>query len=107
MSRSFALMTDMARRTRAACVGGVLAASLLMPVGAFGQATGTGAQPNYPGIAPSQGKVETDIGAFKVRFYGTVLLNTSVSDAAVFGQDIPLWTLPSTGTVTYPDGTVG
>jgi plastocyanin len=73
----------------------------------YDQAPGTGAQPEYPGIPPSQNKVETEIGSYRVRFYGTVLLNTSVSRAGIFGQDIPLWTLPSGGNVTYPDGTVG
>jgi hypothetical protein len=69
--------------------------------------TTAGAQPHYPGIPPSQDKAEATVGAFKVRLYGTILFNLSASDAGVFGQELPLWTLPTTGTVTYPDGTVG
>src|SRR5262245_21531291 len=88
--------------------------AVLAPAHAFAQSPsygyGTedqapGAQPSYPGIPPSGDKVETDIGNVKVRLYGTVLLNTSVSDSSVIGQDVPLWT--GGGNVTYPDGSVG
>jgi len=39
--------------------------------------------------------------------YGTLLLNTAVSDGGIFGQDVPLWTLPSGGNVSYPGRNVG
>ena len=71
--------------------------ALLVTVVVFGQtpsAPREGAQPSYPGVPPSQGKVETDIGAFKVRFYGTVLLNLSVADAGGLA-DLPCGRLPS------------
>jgi hypothetical protein len=84
-----------------------VAQSSSRPASSTGTAAEAGAQPNYPGIPPSEDKVETTVGAFKVRLYGTVLFNLSASDAGVFGQELPLWTLPTTGTVTYPDGTVG
>jgi plastocyanin len=64
-----------------------------------------GAHPSYPGIPPSQNKMEADIGPYKVRLYGTLLLNTSVSRGGIFGQDVPLWA--TSGNVTYPDGTAG
>src|SRR5439155_5330368 len=85
----------------------------LAPAAAAGQAYSTGAapesgaQPTYPGLGPGEGKAEAEMGAYKVRIYGTVLLNTSVSSAGIFGQDVPLWTLPSTLNVAYLDGTVG
>ena len=69
--------------------------------------SGPGTRPNYPGIGPSNTKLETQIGQYGVRFYGTVLMNMSASDAGVFGQDLPLWASPSSGPVNYPDGTVG
>src|SRR5438034_5887406 len=53
----------------------------------YGETPDTGAQPEYPGIPPTQNKVETQIGAYNVRLYGTLLLNTSVSTAGVVGQD--------------------
>jgi hypothetical protein len=83
---------------------------LQVPVVTYAQtppASGAGAQPAYPGLPPTQDKVETEVGSVKVRIYGTVLLNLSVADAAVFGQELPLWTLPSAGAVAYPDGTTG
>jgi hypothetical protein len=107
------------------CVGAALALLMAAPVRSFGQTasfaapasaaqtapskagTSVGAEPQYPGIGPSGGKLEGELGAFRLRLFGTVLLNTAVSDAAIFGQDVPLWTLPGTGTVTYADGTVG
>jgi hypothetical protein len=85
-------------------------AALALGAPVFAVAQGSGgdaapASPQYPGIPPSQDKVETDIGSFKVRFYGTLLLNVAGSNGALYGQEVPLWTLPSGGTVTYPDGT--
>lgn len=37
--------------------------------------------------------------------YGTVLLNISASDTDEVGQDIPLWPLPGSVAVAFPDGT--
>src|SRR5882757_2508804 len=71
---------------------------------------GTGTQPQYPGIGPAGDKLEAEMGSFKLRLYGTLLLNAAISTAPIFGQDVPLWTFPNTGTVTYApvgDGTVG
>ena len=125
MHLSCVLRRRSAQRHGSALVGAVLALLVVAPVRIFGQtvslapaasatqtyagavASEVGAQPKYPGIGPAEGKVEAEMGAFKVRLYGTLLLNTAVSDAGVFGQDIPLWTLPTAGNVTYPDGTVG
>src|SRR5258708_23992594 len=60
----------------------------------------------YPGLGPGANpKVETTIGPVKARLYGTVLLNISISDSAEVGQDIPLWPLPGSVPVTFPDGT--
>jgi hypothetical protein len=70
-------------------------------------ASNEGAKPQYPGIPPSQEPVEGTLGSAKLRVYGTILLNTAVSSGAIFGQDVPLWTLATAGTVTYPDGTTG
>jgi|GEM_PF-1260649 len=50
------------------------------------------------------GKIEGTLGALRLRFYGRVLLNVSVSDSAEVGQDVPLWPLPGTVPVTFPDG---
>jgi hypothetical protein len=61
--------------------------------------------PHYPGIGPSQKKVEATFGNFKLRVYGTVLLNVSVSDSAEVGQETPLWPLPGASRITFPDGT--
>ena len=66
-----------------------------------------GARPHYPGLPPSKEKLEAQLGSYRARFYGTVLLNIAATDRPIFGQDLPLWALPSTGTVTYPDGSVG
>jgi len=98
----------------------------LAPLAAFGQASGaqstadndasvgeqpagsTGAQPNYPGLPRGQApKLETDIGPVKVRFYGTILFNSSISTSEVIGQEVPLWAGNNSGAVTYPDGSVG
>ena len=53
------------------------------------------------------GKLNASVGALKVSFYGTLLLNISASDNGVVGGDVPLWALPGTGLVTFPDGTSG
>jgi hypothetical protein len=74
----------------------------------YGQGANTpGTQPHYPGIPPSQNKLETSIGPLKVRFYGTILMSLSSSDSGVFGQDLPLRASPDSGAVIYPDGTIG
>ncbi|HLQ76358.1 MAG TPA: hypothetical protein VK210_03330, partial [Terriglobia bacterium] len=59
--------------------------------------------PVYPGIPP-KGKVETTVGSQNLRFYGTILLNMSVSDSVEVGQDLVLWPLPG-GSTAFPDGT--
>jgi len=41
-----------------------------------------------------KGKVETTVGIQNLRFYGTILLNMSVSDSVEVGQDLVLWPLP-------------
>lgn len=51
-----------------------------------------------------KGKIEGTLGALKIRFYGRVLLNVSVSDSLEVGQDVPLWPAPGSGPVTFPDG---
>src|SRR5205085_9374 len=112
--------------SRAASFAAVIAFALFFPVQTFGQTgsfglpsaaavqspggdpTAAGPAPTYPGHGPEGGdKLEGDLGSFRFRLYGTVLLNANVSDAAIFGQDVPLWTLPAAGNVTYPDLTVG
>jgi hypothetical protein len=94
------------------CLSGIaLLAAALTPAMVFGQegqpaATG-GAQPSYPGLPRTGDKVETEIGPVKARFYGTILFNSSISDSAILGQEVPLWPLPDGGGVSYPDGSVG
>jgi hypothetical protein len=66
-----------------------------------------GAQPSYPGLPHRGAKLEADIGPFKARFYGSILLNGQITDSGVFGQDLVLWPLPDGLAVTYPDGTTG
>ena len=85
------------------------AASSAQSAGAYGygETPDTGAQPEFPGIPPSQNKIEAQAGTYLLRVYGTLLLNTSVSTGGLVGQDVPLWTSPVGGNVTFPDGTVG
>ena len=68
-----------------------------------------GTRPSYPGLPRGQAsKVETEIGPMKVRFYGTILFNSSISTASAIGQEVPLWAAPNgNASVTYPDGSVG
>ncbi len=63
-----------------------------------------GAQPVYPGLGPSSPPLQTSVGPYTLRFYGTVLFNASTSDSDEVGQDIPLWPLPGAIPVTFPDG---
>src|SRR5437868_12122750 len=97
------VLRQIVHRNRTACVGAALALFVLTPALSFAQAgsfapavgaaaqsggdqgtSAAGAQPKYPGIGPAGGdKVEGDLGAFKFRLFGTVLLNTAVSDAAI------------------------
>jgi hypothetical protein len=60
----------------------------------------------YPDQKPEKGKLEGTMGAIKLRFYGTVLLNVSISDSTQVGQDVPLWPLPGGSNITFPDGSV-
>ena len=62
-------------------------------------------QPVYPGEPMNKPPVEAKIGPEKLRVYGTVLLNISISDSDEVGQDVPLWPFPSTTNVTFADGT--
>jgi len=113
-------------RNRFMCVGVVLALLAMAPVRMSGQqasfappasaaqtsspqagTAAVGAQPQYPGIGPTGDKLEAEMGAFKLRLYGTLLLNAAITTAPIVGQEVPLWTAPNTLTVTYPDGTVG
>ena len=67
-----------------------------------------GTRPSYPGLPRGQAsKLETEIGPMKVRFYGTILFNSSISTSSVIGQEIPLWAASNGGAVAYPDGSVG
>jgi hypothetical protein len=61
--------------------------------------------PYYPGLPKSSSRLQFTAGDFTVRFYGTVLLNLSMAGTAQVGQDVPLWPLPGSSLVTFPDGT--
>ena len=54
---------------------------------------------HYPGIPPTQRKIESTIGDYKLRFYGTLLLNFSYSNIVV-DEDLPLWAI--SGSLTMP-----
>ena len=73
------------------------------PTTRSGQNGTPGEQVRYSGSQPTSEKVEGALGPLKVRLYGTVLMNISVSDTTVAGQDIPLWSFPDSNTVTFPD----
>src|SRR5262245_36475780 len=64
-----------------------------------------GDQPSYPGIPPSQGKLETTFESYNLRVYGTVLLNMSTSDTPTVGGDVALWATPGNVRTTFVDGT--
>jgi hypothetical protein len=68
-----------------------------------------GTRPTYPGLPRGQAsKLETEIGPMKVRFYGTILFNSSISTASAIGQEVPLWAATNgPAAVAYPDGSVG
>src|SRR5450631_3486238 len=67
-------------------------------------ASTSGTRPSYPGLPRGQAsKLETEIGPMKVRFYGTILFNSSISTASAIGQEVPLWAAPNGNpSVTYP-----
>lgn len=69
----------------------------------------SGTRPSYPGLprGAQATRVETEIGQVKVRLYGSILFNSAWSDTGLVGQEVPLWPLPDSNTVTFPDGTVG
>jgi hypothetical protein len=67
----------------------------------------SGTTPSYPGLPRRGDGLTTDIKGMNVRFYGTVLFNSSLSSASVIGQEVPLWAGNPAGAVTYPDGSVG
>ena len=62
--------------------------------------------PYYPGLPKSKTRLQATLGDFTVRFYGTLLLNISTAGTAQVGQDVPLWPLPGSSNVTFPDGTI-
>ncbi len=73
--------------------------------------SGAAQQPSYPGQAPGypggeegKRKLEATMGALNVRFYGTVLLNFSTTDSVQVGQDVPLWPIPGSVPISFPDG---
>src|SRR5437764_4409774 len=53
----------------------------------------------------SKSQLETVVGAIKLRFYGTVLFNMSFSDSDEVGQEVPLWPVPGSVPIAFPDGT--
>lgn len=57
----------------------------------------------YPEEKPKT-KQETTVGAIKLRFYGTVLFNMSFSDSDEVGQEVPLWPIPGSVPIGFPDG---
>ena len=61
--------------------------------------------PFYPGAPKSSSRLQAPIGDYILRVYGTLLLNISTSDTVQVGQDVPLWPLPGSSLVTFPDGT--
>jgi len=80
----------------------------LVPISGFAQdypSGESGDQPSYPGIPPTQGKLEGTLGSYNLRAYGTVLLNISASDTPPVGGDVTLWASPSSGRTTFLDGT--
>jgi len=52
----------------------------------------------------SKSQLETVVGAIKLRFYGTVLFNMSFSDSDEVGQEVPLWPVPGSVPIAFPDG---
>lgn len=69
-----------------------------------GSSSSAAQQQPYPDPKAEKGKLEGTLGAIKLRFYGMVLLNVSVSDSDEIGQDVPLWPLPGGAPVNFPDG---
>ena len=47
------------------------------------------------------------MGPAKFGLYGTLLLNISASDSPLLGGEVPLWAVPGSGNVTFPDGSTG
>ncbi len=72
-------------------------------------ATITGTRPSYPGLprGAQSTKVEAELGPVKARFYGTILFNSAISDTGLVGQEVPIWPVTDSSTITYPDGSVG
>ena len=60
--------------------------------------------PFYPGAPKSSTRLQTTIGDFNVRLYGTLLLNISTTDSVQVGQDVPLWPLPGSSPISFADG---
>src|SRR5690348_14520988 len=61
--------------------------------------------PYYPGAPKSSSRLQAPIGDYILRVYGTLIMNISTSDTVQIGQDVPLWPLPGSANVTFPDGT--
>jgi hypothetical protein len=58
-------------------------------------ASAIGTRPSYPGLPRGQAsKLETEIGPMKVRFYGTILFNSSISTASAIGRKSRCGLLP-------------
>jgi hypothetical protein len=51
--------------------------------------------------------LSTNVGNVRIGLYGEVIVNLSGSDESVVGGDVPLWAVPGSGNVTFPDGTTG
>lgn len=84
----------------------IFATILVLPLSTVAQ-SGQSADASYDSEHRlGKGKIEGTLGALKLRFYGRVLLNVSVSDSAQIGQDVPLWPLPGRVPVSFPDGSV-
>ena len=52
-------------------------------------------------------KLSTNVGNVQIGLYGELIVNLSGSDETVVGGDVPLWAVPSSGNVTFPDGSAG
>ncbi len=57
------------------------------------------------GAPSAKGKLERTAGKYDLRFYGTILVNLSVSDSQQVGQDVPLWPVPGDDPVPTSNGT--
>jgi hypothetical protein len=63
--------------------------------------------PQEEGPGSAQPKIQATVGPAKFGLYGTLLLNISASDSPLLGGEVPLWAVPGSGNVTFPDGSTG